>query len=174
MNDLEIRQRAKMYIDKLANGINPLDDTILPESDIVNNVRISRCLFYVSEVLRESMTVKKQKRSFYTSVEDLREFLFSDKPITVSEIVRRINAIAKKDNMKRITGRNISNWLVSIRLLYEYINVYGKKIKLPTEEGRRIGITTDFRRSYTVVLYNRSAQKFIIDNIDLIITAMCK
>ena len=53
MTDLEVMQRAKTYIDKLANGINPLDDTTLLGNDIVNNVRISRCLFYVSDVLRQ-------------------------------------------------------------------------------------------------------------------------
>ena len=53
MTDLETMQRAKMYIDKLAQGINPLDDSAIPEGDIINNVRLSRCLFYVSDVLRQ-------------------------------------------------------------------------------------------------------------------------
>ena len=52
MTDLEMIQRAKIYTDKLANGINPLDNTIIPENDIINNVKISRCLFYISDVLR--------------------------------------------------------------------------------------------------------------------------
>ena len=42
---------AKDWILKLANGINPLDGSIIPDGDIVNNVHISRCLFYVSELL---------------------------------------------------------------------------------------------------------------------------
>ena len=54
--DQEIMQRAKLYIDKLANGINPLTDEPLREDDIVNNVRISRCLFYVSGVLEKVTT----------------------------------------------------------------------------------------------------------------------
>ena len=53
MTELELLERAKMYMDKLANGINPLDDTFIPENDIVNNVRLSRCFFYVSDVLRQ-------------------------------------------------------------------------------------------------------------------------
>ena len=52
MTELETIARAKMYIDKLANGINPLDDTAVAENDVVNNVRISRCLFFVSDTLR--------------------------------------------------------------------------------------------------------------------------
>ena len=51
--ELEILIHAKGYLDKLANGINPLTDEPLPETDVVNQVRISRCLFYVSGVLRQ-------------------------------------------------------------------------------------------------------------------------
>ena len=53
MTELEVMQRAKMYIDKLANGINPIDDTAVSENDVINNVRLSRCFFYVSEILRQ-------------------------------------------------------------------------------------------------------------------------
>ena len=53
MDNLELLMRAKTYMDKLANGVNPLDDTPVLEDDIVNNIRISRCFFYVSDVLRQ-------------------------------------------------------------------------------------------------------------------------
>jgi len=42
---------AKDWIQKLANGINPLDGSVIPDKDIVNNVHISRCLYYVVELL---------------------------------------------------------------------------------------------------------------------------
>ena len=34
MTELEKMQRAKMYIDKMANGINPIDDTAAPEMSL--------------------------------------------------------------------------------------------------------------------------------------------
>ena len=37
MTELEMIERAKMYMDKLANGVNPIDDTLAPEEDIINN-----------------------------------------------------------------------------------------------------------------------------------------
>lgn len=46
MTELEIMQHAKGYLDKLAKGIDPLTDQEVPEDDVINNVRISRCLFY--------------------------------------------------------------------------------------------------------------------------------
>ena len=53
MTELEKIEYAKSFIDKLANGINPIDGTQIPEGDIVNNVRLSRCFFYVSDILRQ-------------------------------------------------------------------------------------------------------------------------
>ena len=53
MTELEKIAYAKSFIDKLANGTNPLDDTPIPENDIANNVRLSRCFFYVSDILRQ-------------------------------------------------------------------------------------------------------------------------
>lgn len=54
MTELEKIAYAKTYIEKLANGINPLTDQPVPDSDSINNVRISRCLFYVSDILRHN------------------------------------------------------------------------------------------------------------------------
>lgn len=45
MTELEKIAYAKMFIDKLANGINPLDDQEIQDTDIVNNIRVSRCFF---------------------------------------------------------------------------------------------------------------------------------
>ena len=53
MTELETLERAKMYMEKLANGINPIDGSVIPDEDIVNNVRLSRCFFYVADVLRQ-------------------------------------------------------------------------------------------------------------------------
>ena len=40
MTELEKIERAKTYMEKLANGINPIDDTMVPDEDIINNVRL--------------------------------------------------------------------------------------------------------------------------------------
>ena len=67
MTELEKIAYAKTYIEKLANGINPLTDQPVPDADSINNVRISRCLFYVSDLLRQivengGVSQRKQKR----------------------------------------------------------------------------------------------------------------
>lgn len=185
MTDLEIMQRAKMYMDKLANGINPLDDTTLPENDIVNNVKISRCLFYVSDVLRQVMEnggrVKKKripKEDFNISFENIQKFPFSKTPISISEIAKRINEITQNENMKKISHKHLTDWLISIEMLYLETKPDGKTTKRPTESGNELGITTErrhgIRGDYTVVLYNLSVQHFIVDNIEAVIAVMHK
>ena len=124
MTDLEVMQRAKTYIDKLANGINPLDDTTIPKDDVINNVRLSRCLFYVSDILRQVIdnggavvSKKTKKANFHISFDDIQKFRFSDTPIPVSEIAKRINELTGSENMKNLTYKNITDWLISIEML---------------------------------------------------------
>ena len=53
MTEREKLLYTKEFIDKLADGVNPLTDERIPEGDLLNNIRISRCMFYVSEILRK-------------------------------------------------------------------------------------------------------------------------
>jgi len=66
--NLELLKHAKEYIEKMANGINPLTGESVKDDDLINNVRISRCLFYVNDVLGNVLSNgginnKKQKKS---------------------------------------------------------------------------------------------------------------
>ena len=180
MTELETIARAKMYIDKLANGINPLDDTAVAENDIVNNVRISRCLFFVSDTLRRvlenggvGVASRVKKNKFKITAEELEKFAFSDRPITISEITKRINDIADTENSTKLSHKTITSWLSEIGMLKEMINTAGKKSKRPTAEGAELGIfvkeVTSQNGIYHVVVYNKSAQKFIVDNIPSVI-----
>ena len=51
MTDLEKIAYAKSFIDKLAAGIDPTDDSLIPEGDVAAKARIVGCFSYVSEVL---------------------------------------------------------------------------------------------------------------------------
>lgn len=61
--DLELLKHANNYIEKMANGINPLTDKKCNDNDMINNVRISRCLFYVSKVLDDVIKNNNKKRT---------------------------------------------------------------------------------------------------------------
>ena len=169
----------------MANGINPLDDTPIPDDDIANNVRLSRCFFYVSDILRQvyengGVTKPKRapKRPFAVTLGQLEKFEYSAEPISVSEIAKRIYAMAGNENMEKVSYRQINQWLLNIGMLY-FHDFGGKKpVKHPTEEGNQIGITVETRMGrygeYQVVLYNEDAQRFILDNLEAVAVTEAK
>ena len=181
MTEIEKIKYAKSFIDKLANGINPIDDTLAPEQDIINNVRLSRCFFFVSDILRqviENGGVKKLKKSeklpFSINQKELESYKFSDNPICMSEMLKGINSLIDTNVMQKLTYADVCEWLIDINLLEIFIDSKGKNRKKPTSQGKNIGITLETRINqrygdYPVIVYNKDAQKFIIDNIDSII-----
>lgn len=180
MTELETLERAKMYMEKLANGINPIDGTAVPDEDIINNVRLSRCFFYVADVLRQvienggvSPQKKLKKAPFSLSVEKRNAFEFSEAPIPVSEVAKRINALLDDENMATMSYSAIRDWLMSLGMLEDVLNGDGKLTKRPTTRGESIGIILESRTglngTYFVVVYNLAAQHFIIDNLDAIV-----
>lgn len=179
MTELEKIAYAKSFIDKLANGINPLDDTPIPEGDIANNVRLSRCFFYVSDILRqvyENGGVAKPKRTpkipFSLSPEQLENVAYSAEPIPVTELAKRIYAAAENENMEKVCYRQINQWLVNIGMLYLLDSGGKTPAKRPTAEGSQIGILLETRTGrfgdYQVVLFNEEAQHFIVDNLEAV------
>ena len=181
MTDLEIMQHAKEYLDKLARGIDPLTGREVPEGEIINNVRISRCLFYVSDVLRQviengGIQVKSVKSSekapFALSFEDRARYSFGDWPATVSVIAQRLNELVDLSTMQKLKTTSITAFLMQSGLLFEEESPNGSKNKRPTEAGRSLGITTTVRNGqngeYTAVIYSKEAQQFILDNLDAI------
>ena len=185
MTELETMRRAKMYMDKLANGINPLNDAPVPERELLNNVRLCRCFFYVSDVLRRVIenggtvgrAVRTPKAPFAVTREQLDAFPFSDKPLSVTEIARKISDLVpetRDDTMNKFKYANITAFLTESGFLTEIETASGRKAKRPTETGHALGIFTEERVSleghpYTAVLYNRDAQQFLMDNMDAIL-----
>lgn len=92
--NLELLKHAKEYIEKMANGINPLTGENVPDSDIINNVRISRCLFYVNTVLGEvlsncGISNSKNKIPFNLSREEINKFEYTNEDLSISNIVKK-------------------------------------------------------------------------------------
>lgn len=184
MTELEKIEYAKSFIDRLANGINPLDDSPISDNDIANNVRLSRCFFYVSDILRKvienggiqvAKVAKPRKKEFSLSDDERSRIQISEMPLSVSEISRCLNDIIDLDTTKKISSVTINNWLMELKLLELTVLPNGKSRKMPTEQGREMGIFTEERTgqygTYTVVLFSRPAQQFIYDNIDAIVAS---
>ncbi len=181
MTEQEKLERAKLYIDKLAEGINPLDDTRLSENDIVNNVRLSRCFFFISDILRQVIEngIEQPKKSkyiknaFYLSDEAKALLTPQSAPLSVKYITDKINSLIDEETSSKLKATTIASFLVEAGMLEIIERPDGKNAKVPTADGEAIGLFLQERQgqygSYSVVCYNESAQQFIYDNIDAII-----
>ena len=171
--NLELLKHAKGYIEKMANGINLLTGENVPDNDLINNVRISRCLFYVNNVLGEVIDnegIKKQKKiRFCLTKEELNNFEYSNTPIPISTITKELNKLNQNKNMTKLKTTHITNWLINIGILEE-TEVNGKNYKLPTKTGKDIGLYIEERIGYNgeyyIVQYPKQSQEFIINNFD--------
>ena len=182
MTELDKLIRAESYIRKMANGINPITDETAADDDMVNNVRVTRCLYYVSDILRQVIAnngvVEKKphgsgkKVDFYMTDEQRANLVEFDHPVFLREFVDEINRLTEANNCKKFAARWIRAYFVSIGLLVadaDFVSKYA------TEEGVNLGIIPELRQSqqsmreYWVNQYSPEAQRFIIDNIDTIV-----
>ena len=92
----------------------------------VNNVRISRCMFYVSNLLKEIVDNKGKYKAemsdrvpFTITPEQVKNFEFSDYPISISEITKRFNALINTLLVKELKNGVITDWLTQSGILTE-------------------------------------------------------
>ena len=172
----------------MANGINPLDDSLIPDDDIANNVRLSRCFFYVSSILQKEIDRERRKVSkenkcdrlpFTITKEQLEKFEYSSYPISVTAMGNKINWLVREEieemKIEKFSYKKINYWLKEIGMIEwrEWGN--GKTKRFPTPEGENIGLVLKIWENYgrkTPVIYlSEEAQHFIIDNIEAVMIA---
>ena len=179
MIDKQKLYTSKLYMEKLANGINPLDDSELPQDSLLNDVALCRCFVFCADILGQVIdnhgAVKRTPESMkdpFSITEDQRsEIWISDKPVGVTILASRINEKID-ENVKGIAGTHIAAWMEKEGLLVT--NVVGaQKVREPSEEGIALGLSVENGRSkagmpYKKVLYNAGAQAFVIANLEAI------
>ena len=183
MNEKEKLEYTKAFIDKLANGINPIDNSIIPENDLFNNVRISRCMHYISSLLdkaikncdTENISTNKKSNSnkpIFFAVDDLKTFVFSAVPVPVNYLTKQLNNILKSKDMIRLHQRNIKDYMLKLGYLELQENQYGVSTARPSQRGIELGLglTTieNSRGDSIAITYNTNAQRFILENINKI------
>lgn len=190
MTELEIMKRAQMYIDSLAKGVDPLTGQAVKDDDIIRNIRISRCLFYVSDVLKKvidnggEVSADKKKKSaiskayFSLTPEQITSLIPIAGEQSAGKIVAKINTLIDDEQMQKLTATSLTAWLVSAGLLCETVSQSGSKRKIPTEDGKMLGMREAVfhdavRGDVKYVTYNKNAQQFIFDNLEAIIE-VCK
>ena len=173
-NEILILEKAICYLEKLSAGIDPLTDHPVNQTDIVRDYHISQCLSYVASVLGNILREKseEEKIRIASSAPDFHVTLFdySQKPISISEIIRRINNLHETAGLKTVRIPQLIEYLVKEGILKEVLLVNGKTGYRPTMKGEQIGITIrEFQkedRSDVYSLYNLDAQNILMQMLD--------
>ncbi len=178
MTDLEKIAYAKSFIDKLAAGIDPTDDSLIPEGDVAAKSRIVGCFTYVSDVLGKLVNSPDTVADLYRvperklTTQVLASIECSQSPVSISAFAQRIDAALR--STRKFTAHDITPWLMHNGYIEKLIDYRNKSVKRPTQKGIEIGIivqqsTTATGRVTSSIRLNMFAQQFIRDHLQEIL-----
>ena len=175
MTELETMQRAKMYLDKLAQGIDPITNQEIHDDSVLNNVRLARCFFYVSDVLGKvidnggSVGQPVRNVDFFITPEQLARVQIMDYPVRITELTEALHQAVGDPQMKKPNVKKITDWLMKNGFMTQVTGPDGKAHRVPTDRGLKMGMSTRLRQTcdgeYQAVYYNSDAQQFVLDNL---------
>jgi hypothetical protein len=190
MNDMDERElkildRAIEYTSRLANGVNPLNNTRVSANDVVNQEKIKAYLQYVEQILRkyrydqlDPTIYRKKTIPFSITPEQLRNYRYFNEPATASRICKAITELTGEEGMQAMKAQDVSAWLMKEGYLEE-IQYQGKTNKVPTDKGKAVDIfaaeaVNYANEGYIRLTYGLKAQQLIIRNLNQIIGSYTK
>ena len=173
IDEMKLLRKSKLYIDALAQGINPFTGEYTNDS-ILSEEKLKNCFDYVSYVLGEVIekgglkNVRRKKiGTFVLTKEESEKIKYSVEPIGINNVAAMINEVIDLDKSDKITGMQLSGMLLEMGYLSQ---VPGTKQKCINERSAELGINTVNRvalngSEYTQILYGIDAQKFIVSKL---------
>ena len=176
VTEMDKLRRAKEYLEKLAEGVDPFTGETLAHDTVLNNVRLSRCFFYTAGVLGRVIRnggriggASGGKKPFIITDEEIARVSVSDKPVPVSVFVKAVNDAVLDPERKTLSAVKITGWLEKKGLLKTVETEPGKRRKVLTEKSAAAGMSSETRQgaggTYEIMLYDKKAQRFLLDNL---------
>ena len=182
--DFERLRKSIVYVSRMAEGKNPVNNTLIETESILNNPNIIRCMFFIKDVLEEvyrngGITANKniyKTEPFSYSV--LNNFTYIEDK-TITKLFKQINEPIENTNMSKVKYTPVIKWLKSNGYIsVEEVDGFNKKCSIVTEKGRNIGMYNEIRTSenteYIAVMYGKEAQIFLVENLEKIINEASK
>ncbi len=175
--EMEKLEKALLYVERIAEGNNPIGNEPAPYDAVLNNPDIIRSMFFAKEVLSElkqnggviGKTYSSSKKKDFP-IETLAAFQFAERK-TITRLTEQLNSGINTDEYQKIKYKTITDWLKENGYLQEKEDEQlGKKVTLATTKGQAIGIRHSLQTgmngsSYYRVEYNKSAQEFVVQNL---------
>lgn len=179
--DLTKLEVAITYIDRMAEGNNPVKNVPAEEDSILNDPNVVRCLYFIRDVLKQvrdnggkigGRISKTAKNPF--PLECLSKFEYQEDK-SISHFLAQIKLLAEDPDVKGISMKTITDWLKQMDYLVdEYDQLENQKKTKTTAEGEAFGLYMEPRVSargqeYNVIMYSRKAQEFLVQNMETIL-----
>ena len=174
--DITKLEVAIKYIERMAEGSNPVNNQPLEDDAVLNNPNVVRCLYFVTDVLKAVRANdgvigrKRKKEQEPFPFEILSEFRYRS-DTSISHLMQQINEPIEDKDIKKISYNSVTKGLKLLGYLEEkYNDELKKNITMPTPRGEAIGLYCEKRtptngRTYFIVMYNEQAQYFIVNNL---------
>ena len=173
LNDIEKIEKAKIILQKIAGGTNPISGEPIEGDNFLNDPRIIRCFYYVAEVLDNVVQgnyMKNRISDFQITEEQKSQVIFIEGNIGVNQIAKCINQLINPLVSKRVSGVAINNGLKRMGILSETIDNEGKKRTTINENSADYGFQLERRNyngnEYDMVVIDDRGKKYILDNIE--------
>ena len=165
---------AIKYVERIADGCNPVNNVPLENDAVLNNPNVIRCMYFIKEILEEvqnnggiigGRNGKEPAAPF--PVEILDGFTYrEDKSIT--HVLNQIYEPIAGMNVKKISAAKVTAALKDEGYLLDEVNPEtGKSRKVPSDKGKELGIYLVDRtfngQTYQSVTYNKNAQEYVMD-----------
>ena len=165
---------AIKYVERIADGCNPVNNVPLENDDIFYNPNIIRCMYFIKDVLEEVRNnggiiggKSGKEPSLPFPIEILDRFSYAeDKSIT--HVLNQIYEPIVNMNVKKVSVTKITAALKEEGYLLDEPNIEtGKTRKVPSAKGQELGIYMVEReyngRMYESVTYNQNAQRYVVE-----------
>lgn len=165
---------AIKYVERIADGCNPMNNTPLDDNDIMNNPNIIRCMYFIKDVLGEVQYNGgvvggrgEKEPSIPFPIEILNDFTYKE-DMSITHVLNQIYEPIAEMNVKKISVTKVTALLKEEGYLLDEPNPEtGKTRKVPSTKGKELGIYLTEReyngRMYQSVTYNRNAQEYVVE-----------
>ena len=183
MHTTEITQRAKQYLDSLAQGIDPISKKKIPPDSVLNQEQLSRCFLYVSGVLQTVLAQDGITPAPASSWDPLLasgaldRFEYSEQPLSLHQFAVQLNSLRGSSPAKALPKNALTSWLLHEGFLTAAAGTAGKGTAYDpvSKRGEAIGISSNSShaeqngRPHLAILFHETAQRFLVYSLDRII-----
>lgn len=170
--DTQKLKETKGLIEKLANGVNPITNTPIQDESILNNPKIVRSFYFLTDYIEIQIEQKKfpikKPTKFVITHEQLEKVVLPIGEIGINEIAKAINKVIDQQVSKKVTGQMINKKLKELGILSEMVAEDGKTNTITNENSEGYGIESVARnfngREYQKIVYNEVGKEFLLDN----------